>query len=105
MREALGSGEALATDAAEYLVEKGVPFREAHEAVGAAAAFATREGKALAALSAAEWRRFHRAFAPDVVRRFDARASLARREIPGAPGPKQVGRQLARWEKELGRAG
>jgi argininosuccinate lyase len=105
MREALGSGEALATDAAEYLVEKGVPFREAHEAVGAAAAFATREGKALAALSAAEWRRFHRAFAPDVVRRFDARASLARREIPGAPGPKQVARQLARWEKELGRAG
>jgi argininosuccinate lyase len=105
MGEALGSGEALATDVAEYLVEKGVPFREAHEAVGAAAAFAAREGKALAALTATEWRRFHRAFAPDVVRRFDARASLARREIPGAPGPKQVARQLARWEKELGRAG
>lgn len=105
MAEALGSGEALATDAAEYLVEKGVRFREAHEAVGAAAAYATREGKALAALAPAEWRRFHRAFEPDVVRRFDARASLARREIPGAPGPKQVARQLARWEKELGRAG
>ncbi len=105
MREALGSGEALATDAAEYLVEKGVPFREAHEAVGAAAAHATREGKALAALTAAEWRRFHRAFAPDVVERFDPATSLSRREITGAPGPKQVRRQLARWEKELGRAG
>ncbi len=104
MREALGSGEALATDAAEYLVEKGVPFREAHEAVGAAAAYATREGKGLGELSALEWHRFHGEFSPDVVQRFDAETSLARREIPGAPGPKQVARQLARWEKELGRS-
>ncbi|MFL5299031.1 MAG: argininosuccinate lyase [Anaeromyxobacteraceae bacterium] len=102
MREALGGGEALATDAAEYLVEKGVPFREAHEAVGAAAAHATKAGKPLADLAPEEWRRFHAAFAPDVVKRFDAAKSLARREITGAPGPKQVRRQLARWEKELG---
>jgi argininosuccinate lyase len=103
MREALGSGEALATDAAEYLVEKGVRFREAHEAVGAAAAYATSQGKALAALTALEWRRFHPEFGPDVVKRFDAARSLARREIPGAPGPRQVRKELARWEKELGR--
>jgi argininosuccinate lyase len=103
MREALGSGEALATDAAEYLVEKGVPFRQAHEAVGAAAAHATAQGKALAALSALEWRKFHPAFGPDVVKRFDAARSLARRELPGAPGPKQVHRQVVRWQKELGR--
>src|SRR5512143_1898023 len=45
MEEALGSGEALATDAADYLVERGVPFREAHGAVGKAAAFATAEGR------------------------------------------------------------
>jgi argininosuccinate lyase len=102
MREALGGGEALATDAAEYLVQKGVPFREAHEAVGAAAAYATRERKALAALSPAEWRRFHPKFEPDVLARFDAEDSLSRRDLPGAPGPKQVARQLARWEKVLG---
>jgi argininosuccinate lyase len=101
MREALGSGETLATDAAEYLVEKGVPFREAHEAVGAAAAWATAHGAALAALSPADWRRFHRAFGPDVVKRFDPARSLARREIPGAPGPRSVRRELARWEKAL----
>jgi argininosuccinate lyase len=103
MREALGSGEALATDAAEYLVEKGVPFRESHEAVGAAAAYATAQGKAMAQLTAQEWRRFHAAFEPDILKRFDAEVSLARREIPGAPGPKQVKRQLARWERELGK--
>ncbi len=103
MREALGSGEALATDAAEYLVEKGAPFREAHEAVGAAAAFAVREGRPLARLTAEEWRRFHPRFGPDVVRCFDPKRSLAKREIPGAPGPRQVAREIARWEKVLGR--
>jgi argininosuccinate lyase len=102
MEEALGSGEALATDAAEYLVEKGVPFREAHEAVGRAAALATSSARPLAALGAGEWRRIHPRFEADVARLFDARRSLARRELPGAPGPRQVGRELARWEKALG---
>ncbi|HVI96627.1 MAG TPA: argininosuccinate lyase [Anaeromyxobacter sp.] len=102
MEEALGSGEALATDAAEYLVDRGVPFREAHEAVGKAAAHATASGKPLARLSAEEWRRFHPRFEKDVLRCFDARRSLARRELVGAPGPREVARQHARWEKALG---
>ena len=102
MEEALGSGEALATDAAEYLVDRGVPFREAHEAVGKAAAHATASGKPLARLSAEEWRRFHPRFEKDVLRCFDARRSLARRELVGAPGPREVARQLGRWEKALG---
>jgi argininosuccinate lyase len=102
MEEALGSGEALATDAAEYLVDRGVPFREAHEAVGKAAKLATTRGAPLTALSAADWKAIHPTFEKDVLRCFDARRSLARREITGAPGPKQVRRQLARWEKALG---
>jgi argininosuccinate lyase len=101
MEEALGSGEALATDAAEYLVERGVPFREAHEAVGKAARAATEQGKPMARLTAAEWRSFHPRFEKDVLRVFDARRSLSRRELPGAPGPRQVARQLSRWEKAL----
>lgn len=101
MTAALGDGDSLATDAAEYLVEKGVPFREAHEAVGAASAYSTREGRPLAALTAAEWRRFHPLFAPDVLKRFDPVESLRRREIPGGPGPRQVRKQLTRWQREL----
>ena len=101
MEAALGGGEALATDAAEYLVERGVPFREAHEAVGAAAKLAARLGKPLSALTAAEWRGLHRAFAPDVLRCFDPRRSLGRRELPGAPGPRAVKAELRRWEKVL----
>jgi argininosuccinate lyase len=102
MREALAGGEALATDAAEYLVEKGVPFRAAHEAVGAAAAFAARAGRPLSRLEPAEWRRFHPAFGDDVVRCFDPERSLSRREIPGGPGPRRVRREIERWEAALG---
>ena len=102
MEEALGGGEALATDAAEYLVDRGVPFREAHEAVGAAAKLAGRLGKALSSLTPAEWRAIHPRFEKDVLRCFDARRSLSRRELPGAPGPKAVARELRRWERTLG---
>jgi len=101
MEEALGSGEALATDAAEYLVQRGVPFREAHEAVGKAAAFSTAAGRPMAGLTAAEWKSFHPRFEPDVLKCFDARRSLSRRELPGAPGPKQVRGELRRWERAL----
>jgi len=101
MAEALGSGEALATDAAEWLVERGVPFREAHEAVGKASAHAVREGRPLASLSADEWRKFHPRFDAGVLACFDARKSLARRELPGAPGPKQVRAELRRWRQAL----
>lgn len=101
MEEALGGGEALATDAAEYLVERGVPFRHAHEAVGAAAKLASRLGKPLSALTAAEWKGVHPRFEKDVLRCFDARRSLRRRELPGGPGPKAVRAELRRWEKAL----
>jgi argininosuccinate lyase len=101
MAEALGSGEALATDAAEWLVERGVPFREAHEAVGKASAYAVRQGRPLAALTADEWKQFHRRFDAGVLACFDARKSLARRELPGAPGPKQVRTELRRWRQAL----
>jgi argininosuccinate lyase len=102
MEAALGSGEALATDAAEYLVDRGVPFREAHEAVGKAAKLATARRAPLTSLSAADWKAIHPTFEKDVLKCFDARRSLSRRDITGAPGPKQVRRQLARWEKALG---
>jgi argininosuccinate lyase len=101
MAEALGSGEALATDAAEYLVEHGVPFREAHGAVGKAAAFAVRQGRPMASLTAEEWRSFHPRFEEDVRGCFDPRRSLQRRELPGGPGPRQVRGQLQRWSREL----
>jgi argininosuccinate lyase len=102
MREALGGGETLATDLAEYLVAKGVPFREAHEAIGKAAAHAARTHRMLSELAPGEWKQFHPSLKPDALQHMAVTESLKRREITGAPGPKQVARQLARWEKALG---
>src|SRR5512137_775912 len=104
MRAALEGGESLATDAAEWLVERGVPFREAHEAVGRAAAFAAAGGRPLSGLTVAEWRRFHGRFDRGVLRCFDPERSVARRDLPGGPAPRRVAAELRRWEKLLGRS-
>ncbi len=91
----------LATDLAEYLVRRGVPFRQAHHAVGLAVAAAEKAGKRLDQLSLAELQAIHCAFAGDVLEVFRPDRVLQRRELVGAPGPQQVRRQLARWRKVL----
>jgi argininosuccinate lyase len=91
----------LATDLVDYLVRKSMPFREAHHAVGAVVALAERLGKPLDQLTLEEFRSVDKKFAADALRIFDLRAALARREIIGAPGPKQVRQQLERWSKAL----
>ncbi len=103
MRQALEDGESLATDAAELLVERGVPFREAHEAVGRAAAFAVRSGRPLASLDVAEWRTFHPRFDRGVKKCFDVKRSVDRRDLPGGPAPRRVAAEIGRWKKMLAR--
>jgi argininosuccinate lyase len=91
----------LATDLADYLVRKGVPFRKAHHAVGAVVALAERARKSLAEVSTDEFRSIDSNFADDVRDIFKLRAALSQRDIPGAPSARQVSRQLARWDKQL----
>jgi len=91
----------LATDLADYLVRKGLPFRHAHHAVGELVALAERANKPLDRLTLAELRSVEAAFAPDALRVFDLRLALARRTLPGAPGTREVRKQLLRWKKTL----
>ncbi len=91
----------LATDLADYLVRKKMPFRAAHHAVGAAVALAEKLGKPLNQLTLAELRGVEPKFAPDVKRLFDLKQALSRRNLPGAPGTREVARQLAKWKKAL----
>jgi len=91
----------LATDLADYLVRKGMPFRQAHHAVGAAVAVAEKAGQPLHALSLAELQSISPQFGRDARRVFHLRAAMAKRNLIGAPGKKQVKRQLARWEEQL----
>ncbi len=92
----------LATDLADYLVLKGVPFREAHHAVGAVVRLAENNAVQLDHLPTEEVQKIHPAFGADWVGVFDLNRALAKRAGTGMPGPAQVARQFARWEKQLG---
>jgi argininosuccinate lyase len=91
----------LATDLADYLVGKGVPFREAHHAVGAVVRLAEAKSVGLDALTLGQVQSVHAAFAADWAKVFDLRRAMAARSGVGMPGPAQVRRQLARWRKVL----
>ena len=92
----------LATDLADYLVKKGMPFRNAHHVVGAVVALAEMTRRPLNELTVADLRGVDPTFSPDVVHVFDLKKAMARRTIVGAPGTKEIQRQLTRWQKLLG---
>jgi argininosuccinate lyase len=91
----------LATDLADYLVRKGMAFRQAHHAVGRLVALAEGLGRPLDQLTLAELQSVERRFGADALETFNLDQALARRELTGAPGTNEVKKQLAKWEKEL----
>lgn len=91
----------LATDLADYLVERGVPFREAHHVVGAVVQLAEKHAMQLDQLPTEEVMKLHPAFGPDWIAVFDLKRALAKRRGTGMPGPAQIRRQFARWKKRL----
>jgi len=91
----------LATDLADYLVRKGLPFRQAHHHVGAIVALADDLGKPLDRLTLEELRSVDKHFDGDALKVFDQAHAMAQRNIPGAPGTKEVRKQLARWRTLL----
>ena len=91
----------LTTDLADYLVRKGLPFRQAHHAVGALVALAERLGKPLNQLTLAQFRSVEKKFGSDALQIFDLPNALARRKLTGAPSPNEVKKQLTRWKKLL----
>jgi argininosuccinate lyase len=101
MESAADDPNLLATDLAEYLVKKGMPFREAHEAVGKLVAQAASAKLALNNVSLLEMQEISRLFPDDVVKVFDVRGSLAKRTARGAPSPANVAAQIARWKSLL----
>lgn len=101
-RAAASDPTLLATDLADYLVRRGLPFRKAHHAVGALVALAERLGKPLDQLSLAELRSVEQKFGADAREVFDLPRALARRSLTGTPGTREVARQLARWRKLTG---
>ena len=95
------SGFLTATDMADYLVLKGVPFREAHEITGKTVAYCLDEGKTLSKLTLAELRKISRRFEEDVAEHIALENSVDRKNIHGGTAKKQVKAQIARLTKKL----
>jgi argininosuccinate lyase len=90
MRAAALEGHATATDLADYLVRKGLPFRDAHEAVARAVRAAEKAGCDLAALPLATLQRFSKKIGKDVFKALTLEGSVAARSHAGGTAPAQV---------------
>ncbi len=101
MREAAREGFATATDLADYLVRKGVPFRDAHEAVARAVRHAEAKGVDLAALPLPELQSFSAKVGADVFDVLTLEGSVASRDHPGGTAPAQVRAAIGAARAEL----
>ena len=90
----------LATDLAEYLVRKGVAFRDAHGAVGRLMRHGADTGRPLTEYELPELRKYHKAFGPDALGLLNPAVSVARRNSSGGAGVAAVSKRLASLRKE-----
>jgi argininosuccinate lyase len=97
----LGSGFLDATALAEYLVNKGIPFRQAHGIVGSLVAQCEKQGKQLGQLSLEEFREHEPVIGPDVYDHLGAVNVVRRYVSAGAAGPEQAQQQVAFWKAHL----
>jgi len=105
MRRAAALGFANATDAADYLVKHGMPFREAHEVIGKLVAHCIREGKAIEDISLAVLQGdFSPLFGEDVYTAISLETCVRDRRLPGGPAPEAVSRAIAEMRVTLERA-
>ncbi|MBW1780422.1 MAG: argininosuccinate lyase [Deltaproteobacteria bacterium] len=98
-------GYLVATDLADYLVRKGITFRQAHEIVGKMVLLAMSQEKELHELTLKEMKGFTRQIGRDVYEWLDPLLSPARRNIPGGTGPETVKNEIDAAKRELGMDG
>ena len=91
----------LATDLADYLVLRGIPFRKAHEVIGKAVALCAQKHCELPQLTLADYQTLSPAFTADVFEILTVEKSMSARQATGAPSPQNVAAQLARWQAVL----
>jgi len=102
LRAAIDEGHLVATELADYLVTRGVAFREAHDVAGHLVRLATERRIELRGLSLDELRAVHPLFAADVFDWLDPARAVDRRDLPGGPARARVAAELDRLSAELG---
>ena len=100
MRAAAAKGFINATDCADYLTKKGIPFRDAYKAVGSLVAYCIANGKTLETLSLAEYKNISESFEQDVYTAVSLDTCVHERAVVGGPAPQQVLAEIKR-AKEL----
>lgn len=101
MAQAAADPMLLATELADYLVRKGLPFRQAHEVVGKLVAACEKQNKTLVDFTPGELKNFSELFGADAPGVLDARAAVHARTLVGGPAPKAVARQMKELQKAL----
>ncbi|HAG50699.1 MAG TPA: argininosuccinate lyase [Deltaproteobacteria bacterium] len=101
MLNATKQGFLTATDAADYLVKKGVPFRESHHITGRVVAYCIKTSQGLEDLSIDEWRGFSKAFGKDIKEVISVEASVKSKKAKGGTAPEAVKRRLKEIEREM----
>lgn len=91
----------LATDLADYLVRKGMPFRKAHHVVGEVVAYSEQHEIPLDKIPAEAMASIHPDLTPDALHVFDLKTAINSRKIPGSPGWDQVQSELQRWKRGI----
>jgi argininosuccinate lyase len=102
MEESAKKGFTNATDAADYLVLKGIPFRDAHGIIGRMVLACIEKDCALDDLTLEEFRSFSEAFDEDVYEAISMRTCVERRNTAGAPGPAAIQEEIRRNRAYLG---
>jgi argininosuccinate lyase len=97
--QAVSDPALLATDVVDYLVSKGVPFREAHHVVGALVGLAEQLDRPLDELPQDQVAAIHPELKQDWRTVFDLQRALEARERPGMPGPQEVAARIAYWKQ------
>jgi argininosuccinate lyase len=103
MRAATADGFLNATDLADYLVTKGVPFREAHEIVGRIVRQCVEAGERLESLPLTRLRQFSQAFGPDVAKQITLDACVERRQSAGGTSSRRVAEAIQAAKRTLRR--
>ena len=101
LNQAVESDFSNATDVADYLVARGVPFREAYQLVGAVVRRCLEQGCLLRELSLEQWKELHPAFEADLHEALAPRAVVSARRSEGGTGFDRVHEQLMLWQERL----
>ncbi len=101
LREAAKEGYSTATDVAEYLVRKGLPFRKAHEVTGRIVLYCSGKKKRLEDLTLTELKKFSSLISEDIYTVVSPEESVRRKKSMGSTSPEEVRRQIKRFEKIL----